>query len=211
MKIKLQKSTFEAMQLPGALALAAAGAATTANGATVQITFSNSFLSTNGGNHLVTDFGGDGTAELFGFLGPGRSAALVGTGGSVQVAQAGALPAGGPGFAVVAGGGFVLGAPSQISRLVTLTVRDATIHGGADTVGWLDVVATGRASGEFGRIEVLRFIFDDVVGSPAPTGVSHASGAFTEFGAAVPEPSGLGLLALGAVGVVARRRRAVAA
>ena len=101
--------------------------------------------------------------------------------------------------------------PAVSARLVAFTLHDSGVNGGAATSGWLDVVATGRSLGEFGRIEVLRFIFDDVVGSPAPTGVSHASGAFAEFGAAVPEPSGLGLLALGAVGVVARRRRAVAA
>jgi len=57
---------------------------------------------------------------------------------------------------------------------------------------------------------VHRFIFDDATGI-APAGVTHSSAAFQEFGAAVPEPSGLGLLALGAGGVVARRRRALAA
>lgn len=210
--MKLQKSTFDAMQLPGALALAAAGAATTANGATVQITFSNSFLSTNGGNHLVTDFGGDGADEIVGFLRMyGRGTALLVSGGSLKMAQAGTFMGVGRSAYVFGGVAVMDMALAFQARLVPLMVSDASIHGGAPTVGWLDVVATGRESGEFGRIEVLRFIFDDVAGSPAPTGVSHASGAFTEFGAAVPEPSGLGLLALGAVGVVARRRRAVAA
>jgi hypothetical protein len=57
---------------------------------------------------------------------------------------------------------------------------------------------------------VWRFIFDDASGV-APTGVSHSSAAYPEYGAAVPEPSGLGLLALGAGGLLARRRRAMAA
>ena len=202
------------MQLPGALALAAAGAATTANGATVQITFSNSFLSTNGGNHLVTDIGGDGHSELVGGVLPG-SALNGATFVFIKTSY-------GPVIAVASGNPFwgraIVGIVDaldplsmEVSGMVFFSLHDSGVNGGAATAGWLDVVATGRSSGEFARIEVLRFIFDDVVGSPAPTGVSHASGAFTEFGAAVPEPSGLGLLALGAVGVVARRRRAVAA
>ena len=202
------------MQLPGALALAAAGAATTANGATVQITFSNSFLSTNDGNHLVTDFGGDGQADIggrFPVLIAMRPVYLVSVGGATLAAASGNVMYGRAGR--MGAWSTVQGAPAAAVSigLVSFTLHDSGVNGGAGTSGWLDVVATGRSSGEFGRIEVLRFIFDDVVGSPAPTGVSHASGAFAEFGAAVPEPSGLGLLALGAVGVVARRRRAVAA
>jgi len=72
------------------------------------------------------------------------------------------------------------------------------------------VTATGRSAGEFGRVDVHRFIFDDS-GLGAPTGVAHANAAYPEYGAAVPEPSGLGLLALGAGGLLARRRRAMAA
>ena len=60
------KTASEAKWLPGALALATVGAATHANAATVQITFTGSYISTTAGNHLVTDFGGDGVADLRG-------------------------------------------------------------------------------------------------------------------------------------------------
>jgi hypothetical protein len=47
----------------GALAIAGASAA---NAATVQITFTGSYISTTGGNHIVTDFGGDGSPNVVG-------------------------------------------------------------------------------------------------------------------------------------------------
>ena len=163
------------------------------------------------------DFGGDSQADLAGRLAAPAAAVfgrayLTAFDGAVWTTVA--LAAGNAlGFqaAIIGNVNSVAPTTAVVRHLISFTLHDSGVDGGAATSGWLDVVATGRGSGEFGRIEVLRFIFDDVVGSPAPTGVSHASAAFAEFGAAVPEPSGLGLLALGAVGVVARRRRAVAA
>ena len=97
------------------------------------------------------------------------------------------------------------------SGVVPLTLTDSGVRGGLPTVGWVDVTATGRGSGEFARVVVHRFLFDDATGL-APGGVAHADAAFPEYVAvAVPEPSGLGLLALGAGGLLARRRRAMAA
>ena len=97
-----------------------------------------------------------------------------------------------------------------MSGPVAFTLVDTAVRGGAPTDGWLDVTATGRSAGEFGRVDVYRFVFDDS-GLGAPAGVAHADAAYPEYGAAVPEPSGLGLLALGAGGLLARRRRAMAA
>jgi hypothetical protein len=93
--------------------------------------------------------------------------------------------------------------------LVALTLTDTNVRGGAPTAGWLDMTATGRNIGELARVEIHRFIFDDA-SAVAPTGVSR-SDSFEEYVAsAVPEPSSLGLLALGAGGLIARRRRQAA-
>jgi hypothetical protein len=117
---------------------------------------------------------------------------------------------GGAGYARV-GDDVALGSPAVQAGLVAFTLVDRVIKGGSATAGWLDFTATGRGSGELGRVDVHRFIFDDA-SAVAPTGVSHSSAAFPEYvAAAVPEPSGLGLLALGAGGLLARRRRAMAA
>jgi hypothetical protein len=53
------KKNHDALLRTGAMALAAAGASTSAHAATIQITFTNSFISSASGNQLNTDFGGD--------------------------------------------------------------------------------------------------------------------------------------------------------
>jgi putative photosynthetic complex assembly protein 2 len=78
-KMKRQGSTELPRFAVGALAIAGASAA---NAATVQITFNGSYISTSGGNQLVTDFGGDGVADLMGFItGPRRRACPAGCAG----------------------------------------------------------------------------------------------------------------------------------
>jgi hypothetical protein len=62
-------------------------------------------------------------------------------------------------------------------------------------------------------VELHRFIFDDTTGA-APVGVTTATTGLSEYGAtsAVPEAStSLGLLALGAGGLLTRRRQKRAA
>jgi hypothetical protein len=61
--MKRQGSTELPRFAVGALAIAGASAA---NAATVQITFTGSYISTTGGNQLVTDFGGDGIPDFGG-------------------------------------------------------------------------------------------------------------------------------------------------
>lgn len=96
--------------------------------------------------------------------------------------------------------------------MVAFSLVDSAVRGGALTVGWLDMTATGRATGERGRVDVHRFVFDDTAGL-APGGVAHSDAAYPEYSAgAGPKPSVMiVLLALGAGGLLVRRRRAMAA
>lgn len=205
------KKNHDAMLRTGAMALAAAGASTAAHAATVQITFNNSFVSsTSGIATLDTDFGGDGVHDVVGIPGMGNATLTDGFDAMMPLAMAWSSM-GQIAGAMMRTGGPALGAGTQVLAGVTaFTLTDATVRGGAPTAGWLDLTATARTSGEKGRVDVHRFIFDDASGV-APAGVSHADAVYPEYGAAVPEPSGLGLLALGAGGLLARRRRAMAA
>ncbi len=211
------KKNHDAVLRTGAMALAAAGASTAAHAATVQITFQNSFVSTTSGiAALDTDVGGDLIADLVGIV----AANPYGAQGWVyrnqtlrdQRALVGRAGGGLYGASALLGGDVTLETGVSLAvreGLVAFTLVDTVVNGGAPTAGWLDVTATGRSPGELGRVDVHRFIFDDT-GLGAPTGVAHADAAYPEYGA-VPEPSGLGLLALGAGGLLARRRRAMAA
>ena len=202
------KKNHDAMLRTGAMALAAAGASTAAHAATVQITFNNSFVSATSGNQLDTDFGGDNVNDVRGAafpwgawvysISPNRVMASAGSSAGPAVARVKGLP--------VAIDGFPM---SIVAGLTSFTLTDASVRSGAPTAGWVDVTATAQP-GVGGRVDVHRFIFDDASGV-APVGVSPTDAAYPEAGAAVPEPSGLGLLALGAGGLLARRRRAMAA
>jgi hypothetical protein len=209
-KMKRQGSTELPRFAVGALAIAGASAA---NAATVQISFNASFISYTSGDQLDTDFGGDSVADI-----QGSSIS-----GGVRVARLphGSVGEGGvyDGRAVVVMFGMVywgqLGdaAPVVVRGLVSFSLTDQLVRAGAPTLGWLDVTATGRTAGELGRVELHRFIFDDTTGA-APVGVTTATTGLSEYGAtsAVPEAStSLGLLALGAGGILTRRRQKRAA
>jgi hypothetical protein len=89
---------------------------------------------------------------------------------------------------------------------------DSRINGGAVTYGILDLTVShygGTASslGDY-TVEIHRLVFDDD-STVAPRGVTAAN-TYTSW-TPIPEPSSLALLALGAGGLLARRRRAQAA
>ena len=88
---------------------------------------------------------------------------------------------------------------------VQLSFSDARINGGAITTGWLDVGAAGGALNA--AVQISRLIFDDA-STAAPSITEELT--YPEWGAstsAVPEAStSLGLLALGAGGLLTRRR-----
>ncbi len=202
-KMKRQGSTELPRFTVGALAIAGASAA---NAATVQITFNGSYISSTGGNHLVTDFGGDGTGDnLRGYT--EAAGVRLYWGGGYQVG--GAFNNGIPivfveqssAMGSFSGGGVVT--LRGITRVVSFT--DANVRDGASTLGYLDITST--VAGTDKRVTVNRLIFDDVTGGEI-SGLNVTAAAFTEYGSSpVPEPgSNLALLALGAGGLTLRRR-----
>ena len=202
--------------LPGAMALAATTASSQA--ATVQITLTGNKISSTGGNQLNADLTGDNVNELVISSAGFRSDAV-----GVSAAAAGGAPGGfafasygidayyaGAAFGYSGGVGvsYAIGNVVQfISFLNPITFSDSRINGGAPTEGWLQVNAFNTSIAD-NTVELSRLIFDDA--STTRPAFTEIPGEQTEF-SAVPEPSSLGLLALGAGGLLLRRSRAKAA
>ena len=214
-KMKKQGSTDLPRFIVGALATAGASVA---NGATVQITFANNVLSnTTGFTNFSFDLTGDGVNDI------GSFAAGLTSGWTGNVLVAGQAKLSSPPYAkgqfvpgslyAVVGAAIAAGSTGTTTiavarNLIPISFTDARINGGFATSGWLDMTASaviGNAS-----IQVNRLIFDDA--SPvAPLGVAYTDPAFAEWDpsgvSVIPEPgTNLGLLALGAGGLLIRRR-----
>ena len=220
MKTKQTKIDRSAAKLlPGAMALAATAASSQA--ATVQITLLNNKISSTGGNQLIADLTGDGFADIT------LSYALAGTAiVEVNVNNTGFVRAGysrnvvffgqfpqfipmhkadaqfsGPGVGASRGTGAL---PQTATYLNLFTFQDSRINGDAVTNAWLEVHAFNTSRTDH-TVELTRLIFDD--SSTTRPVFTEIPGTQTEWGA-VPEPSSFGMLALGAGGLLARRRRA---
>ena len=204
--MKRQGSTELPRFAVGALAIAGASAA---NGATVQISFANNVVSTSTGLTLFdADLSGDEAADVkalsqvYGVFLQRLNTA------SIAFAQ----KVNGTMTMRFVDNGLVVAFGDGVSRgLVGFNFSDNGMNGGLVTAGWLDVSATTSVvSGA--SVQIHRLIFDDA-STNAPTGLTSASTGIAEWQvSAVPEPgSNLALLALGAGGLLTRRRQKRAA
>jgi hypothetical protein len=199
--------------LPRAMALAATTASSQA--ATVQITLTGNKISSTGGDQLNADLTRDGVPDIIVY------ASRTSTSGvSAWVQDLGGAGGGfvsayytdttfGVDARFLAGVGSEGGsgpAPRSASYLNPVTFSDPGINNGAPTGGWLQVNAFNTNTTSH-TVELSRLIFDTE--STTRPSFTSIPGAQTEWGA-VPEPSSLGLLALGAGGLLLRRRRAAA-
>ena len=185
-----------------------------------QITLSSNLLSTSL-NGLNADLTGDGTNDITlgaGVVNYGAANVLI-NGNNVGAARSSfldlfsnlqvtfvvdALFANGGVGEPLRSGGFL----QNIKYLNPISFTDARINGGATTQGYLEVNAFNTPSSH--TVALTRLVFDPNSTTMTTAGLSTGT-TYTEWVApVVPEPSSLGLLALGAGGLLARRRRQAA-
>jgi hypothetical protein len=211
--MKRQGSTELPRFAVGALAIAGASAA---NGATVvQISFANNVVSMSSGlGNFVADLTGDLTNDVRGQVNPSRYAIVRGRGALYLSSDLGAAYTDTGGNVNL--GGLRANESRGYRQLVPFLFTDKRINSGVVTGGFLDL--EGVATGSSASLQIHRMIFD-ANSTTAPTGLTSASTGIAEWSApsgggtsAVPEASSsLGLLALGAGGLLTRRRQKRAA
>ena len=199
--MKRQGSTELPRFAVGALAIAGASAA---NGATVQIAFGNNVVSlSSGATNFVADLTGDLINDVYG--GAGGTIALVSQLANVAMA----IPRVNLGKATNSSGDVLLGPTQWIAStaraLVPFSFSDSRINNSLVTSGFLDLEGNVTVGGN-ASMKIHRLIFDDT-NAAAPVVALDATYATFAPVSAVPEAStSLGLLALGAGGLLTRRR-----
>ena len=193
--------------------------AATAHAATVQITLSGNKISSTsvGGNSLNADITGDLINDLTftGQVVQNRAARVVVNGSMIFASYNNAssyavdaqFAAAGVG---IASASAIFPNVQNVTYLNPITFTDSRINGGAVTQAWVEVNAYNLFTVPRGishTVALTRVIFDDASVTRPTFGV--VPGTQTEWTAA-PEPSGLALLALGAGGLLTRRRRQMA-
>lgn len=202
-----------------------AAVASQSSAAVVQISLDDIFLSSTS-NQLTADFTGDGNNDFVisgvtqtflspaaGFFSstpsgfftsspgaPGTYRAALQIDGNQINASIRVSTYGGPlGTASSIDGVYASGV--GLAGLIPITFNDANYGGVVNA--WLDV----NVSGTDPRIDLRRIIWDEADLGTRPAGVSADDSAFATA-TPIPEVSSLALLALGAGGLAARRRRA---
>jgi len=185
------------------------GLAASVNAATVQISLTGNLISTTGGNQLNPDLTGDLIADLS-ITDPVASAFGAGlkVGGQTISAYYSLILFADAGFAAGGvGNDYALGRyPQNTTYLNPIMLTDSRINNGMATEAWLEVNAFNTSLFDH-TVALTRVIFDDA--STTRPAFTSIPGALTEA-VLIPEPSSLALLALGAGGLLARRKRLAA-
>jgi hypothetical protein len=185
----------------------------------VQISFANNVVSMSSGlGNFVADLTGDLAGDVWGQVNPSRYVGVLGRGAVFLSSILGAAY-------TDTGGKVYLGASRAngsrgYRQLVPFLFTDQRINSGVVTGGFLDL--EGVATGSSASLQIHRLIFDQD-STTRPTGLTSATTGINPWVAPAAPPSGggtsavpeasssLGLLALGAGGLLTRRRQKRAA
>jgi len=202
--------------------LASAATISSASAAVVQITQTGNFIQMNNLSSFDSDLTGDGTGDIsaFNFNGPdsfgfvtqsfGLESFVIGSFLSYNIA-----------FAVQTnsfrGLVFYENLDTQANRFYSgnyswiFELTDSRVNGGSPTEAVAELQFISGVDFSDHVLQINRVIFDDEqtsLSSSVNVGSGLVSGTYAEFSPTnIPEPSSLGLLALGAAGVLVRRKR----
>ena len=194
------------------LSLAGSGAAlaTSANAALVQIDFTDNSITAGGGNQLFADIDFNGIDDLI-----FASSSFFNSGGSFF----GSVSINSAGINFASSNAFFDSSPRAIASVTSASegfveASFTNLALGGTFQGFLEVNNT--VGGVDTGVSILRFIYDDA-SSTLDLSAIDINTEYTSIGTTsatgttvIPEPSSLGLLALGAGGLALRRRRKAA-